>query len=143
MRMKRYMILYRRKNGKQNNLERAERWFCLFLCVGIMKYLFRETSEMFGMSRYYNVGGQNIDSVLLRYEEKTMKESIEMKLEEHGKKVIEKDSLSMDDINFLIYLLNRIEMKENAAAAKAEKEASDRVWREKMSNMIDMAVGGK
>ncbi len=92
------------------------------------------------MSRYYNVGGQNIDSALLRYEEKTMKESIEMKLEEHGKKVIEKDSLSMDDINFLIYLLNRIEMKENAAAAKAEREASDRAWREKMSGMID-AIG--
>lgn len=108
-----------------------------------MKYLFRETSEMFGMSRYYNVGGQNIDSVLLRYEEETMKESIEKKLEEHGKSVIEKDSLSMDDINFLIYLLNRIEMKENAVLAKAEKEASDRAWREKMSNMIDMAVGGK
>lgn len=33
------------------------------------KYLFRETSEMFGMSRYYNVGGQNIDSVLLRLTE--------------------------------------------------------------------------
>jgi len=32
-------------------------------------YLFRETSEMFGMSRYYNVGGQNIDSVLLRLTE--------------------------------------------------------------------------
>ena len=75
--------------------------------------------------------------------EETMKDLIEKKLEEHGKSVIEKDSLSMDDINFLIYLLNRIEMKENAEAAKAEKEASDRVWREKMSNMIDMAVGGK
>lgn len=81
-----------------------------------------------------------MDSALLRYEEETMKESIEKKLEEHGKSIIEKDSLSMDDINFLIYLLNRIEMKENAAAAKAEREASDRAWREKMSGMID-AIG--
>lgn len=92
------------------------------------------------MSRYYNVGGQNIDSVLLRYEEETMKESIEKKLEEHGKSIIEKDSLSMDDINFLIYLLNRIEMKENAAAAKAEQEAQNKLWRERINTMID-AVG--
>lgn len=69
-----------------------------------------------------------------------MKESIEKKLEEHGKKVIEKDSLSMDDINFLIYLLNRIEMKENAAAAKAEQETQNKLWSEKMNTMLD-AVG--
>ena len=29
---------------------------------------------MFGMSRYYSVGGQNIDSVLSCYKEETMKE---------------------------------------------------------------------
>ena len=62
------------------------------------------------------------------------------KLEEHGKSIIEKDSLSMDDINFLIYLLNRIEMKENAAAAKAEQEAQNKLWRERINTMID-AVG--
>lgn len=74
--------------------------------------------------------------------EKTMKDLIEKKLEKHGKSLIEKESLSMDDINFLIYLLNRIEMKENAVAAKAEKEASDRMWKERMSTMIDAAMGG-
>lgn len=57
-----------------------------------------------------------------------MKDLIEKKLEEHGRNVIAKDSLSMDDINFLIYLLNRIEMKEN------------KLWREKMNTMLD-AVG--
>lgn len=71
-----------------------------------------------------------------------MKDLIERKLEEHGKSVIEKETLSMDDINFLIYLLNRIEMKENAAAARAEKEASDRMWKERMSTMIETAMGG-
>lgn len=71
-----------------------------------------------------------------------MKDLIEKKLEKHGKSLIEKESLSMDDINFLIYLLNRIEMKENAVAAKAEKEASDRMWKERMSTMIDAAMGG-
>jgi hypothetical protein len=79
-------------------------------------------------------------SHLFAYKEETMKESIENKLEEHGKRVIEKDSLSMDDINFLIYLLNRIEMKENAAAAKAEQEAQNKLWRKKMNTMLD-AVG--
>lgn len=74
--------------------------------------------------------------------EKAMKDLIEKKLEEHGKSVIEKETLSMDDINFLIYLLNRIEMKENAAAARAEKEASDRMWKERMSTMIETAIGG-
>ena len=69
-----------------------------------------------------------------------MKDLIERKLEEHGKSVIEKESLSMDDINFLIYLLNRIEMKENAVAAKAEQEAQNKLWREKMNTMLD-AVG--
>lgn len=96
---------------------------------------------MFGMSRYYNVGGQNIDSVLSCYfKEETMKDLIEKKLEEHGKSVIEKETLSVDDINFLIYLLNRIEMKENAVAAKAEQEAQNKLWREKMNTMLD-AVG--
>lgn len=72
-----------------------------------------------------------------------MKDLIEKKLEEYGKKVIEKDTLSMDDINFLVYLLNRIEMKENAALAKAEQEASNRAWREKMTTMIETMGGVK
>lgn len=71
-----------------------------------------------------------------------MKDIIEKKLEKHGKSIIEKETLSMDDINFLIYLLNRIEMKENVATAKAEKEASDRMWKERMSTMIETAMGG-
>ncbi len=70
-----------------------------------------------------------------------MKELIEKKLEDHGRKILEKDDLSMDEINFIVFLLNRIEMKENTAAAKAEKEASDKLWREKMSTMIE-TLGG-
>lgn len=69
-----------------------------------------------------------------------MKDLIEKKLEEHGRSVIKKETLSMDDINFLIYLLNRIESKENAAAIKAEQETQNRLWREKMNTMLD-AVG--
>ena len=70
-----------------------------------------------------------------------MKDLIEKKLDEHARRVVEKENLTMDDINFLIYRLNRIEMKENAAATKAEKEASDRMWKERMSAMIE-TLGG-
>lgn len=73
--------------------------------------------------------------------EKAMKGLIEKKLEEHGKSVIEKESLSMDDINFLIYLLNRIEMKENAAVMKEEQKERDRLMREKMSTLIETTIG--
>lgn len=69
-----------------------------------------------------------------------MKDLIEKKLEEHGKSVIEKESLSMDDINFLIYLLNRIEMKENAAVMKEEQKERDRLMREKMSTLIETTI---
>lgn len=80
-----------------------------------------------------------------------MKDLIEKKLEEHGKSVIDKETLSMDDINFLIYLLNRIETKENAAAAKAneeilrsQQEANNKAWREHMYGMLEsMGNGGK
>lgn len=70
-----------------------------------------------------------------------MKDLIEKKLDEHARRVVEKENLTMDDINFLIYRLNHIEMKENAAATKAEKEASDRMWKERMSTMIE-TLGG-
>ncbi len=70
-----------------------------------------------------------------------MKDLIEKKLDEHARRVVEKENLTMDDINFLIYRLNRIEMKENAVATKAEKEASDRMWKERMSTMIE-TLGG-
>ncbi len=70
-----------------------------------------------------------------------MKDLIEKKLEEHGKSVIEKETLSMDDINFLIYLLNRIEIKENAAVMKEEQKERDRIMREKMSTLIETTIG--
>lgn len=72
-----------------------------------------------------------------------MKELIEKKLEEHAKTVVEKASLSMDDINFLIYMLNRFEMKENAVAARVEKEASEKAWRDRMTAMLDTTIGGR
>ena len=72
-----------------------------------------------------------------------MKELIEKKLEEHAKTVVEKESLSMDDINFLICMLNRAEIKENAEAARMEKEASEKAWRDRMTAMLDTTIGGR
>ena len=106
-----------------------------------MKYLFRETSEMFGDKPLLRRKMGSLRAAhLFAYKEETMKESIEKKLEEHGKQILEKENLSVDEINFLVFLLNRIEMKENAAAAKAEQEAQNKLWREKMNTMLD-AVG--
>lgn len=66
-----------------------------------------------------------------------LKEKIEKKLEEYAEGIIAKENPSIEDINFIVFLLNRIEIKENAEIAKAEKEQSDKLWKEKMSTMID------
>lgn len=66
-----------------------------------------------------------------------MKEKIENKLEEYAEGIIAKENPTMEEINFIVFLLNRIEMKENAELAKAEKEQSDKLWKEKMSTMLD------
>lgn len=66
-----------------------------------------------------------------------LKEKIEKKLEEYAESIIAKENPTMEDINFIVFLLNRIEIKENAEIAKAEKEQSDKLWKEKMSTMID------
>lgn len=70
-----------------------------------------------------------------------MKEKIEAKLFEHAEKILEKETLTTDEVNFIIFLLNRIEMKENSEAMKKEKEVSDKLWREKMANIINMSGG--
>lgn len=70
-----------------------------------------------------------------------MKERIEAKLFEHADKILEKENLTVEEINFIIFLLNRIEMKESSDLAKIEKELSDRMWKEKMVSMIEMAGG--
>lgn len=70
-----------------------------------------------------------------------MKEKIEAKLFEHADKILEKETLTTEEMNFIIFLLNRIEMRENSEAMKREKEVSDKLWREKMANIIDMAGG--
>lgn len=73
-----------------------------------------------------------------------MKESIETKLEEHGKKIIDKEELSMDDVNFLVYLLNRLECKEaqriskeNEELLKAQQEANNKAWRDHIFGMLE------
>ncbi len=73
-----------------------------------------------------------------------MKELIESKLEEHGKKILDKEELSMDDVNFLIFWMNRLECKEaqriskeNEEKLKAQQEANNKAWREHMYGMLE------
>ncbi|MCM1057252.1 MAG: hypothetical protein NC517_06565 [Firmicutes bacterium] len=73
-----------------------------------------------------------------------MKELIEKKLEEYGKKILAKSEMSMDDVNFLVFWMNRLEMKEKAEAAKAneeilreKQEANNKAWREHMFGMLE------
>ncbi len=70
-----------------------------------------------------------------------MKEKIEAKLFEHAERILKKETLTVEEMNFIIFLLNRIEMKENSESMRKEKEVSDKLWREKMANIIDMAGG--
>lgn len=69
---------------------------------------------------------------------------IEKKLEEHAKKILDKKELSMDDINFLIFLMNRLENKEAIRSSKENKEklrlqqeTNNKAWREHMYAMLE------
>lgn len=75
--------------------------------------------------------------VLLSERKKNMKEAIENKLKEHLEMVLRKDYLLADDLNFLVFMLNRIETKEIQEMEKEEREKSNQQWREKMKNMIE------
>lgn len=70
-----------------------------------------------------------------------MKENIEKKLEEFANAIIKKENPTMEEINFIVFMLNRIEIKENSEAAKADKEKSDKEWKERMANLIGMTGG--
>lgn len=69
---------------------------------------------------------------------------IEKKLEEHAKKILDKKELSMDDINFLIFLMNRLENKESIRSSKEneeklrlQQETNNKAWREHMYAMLE------
>ena len=65
-----------------------------------------------------------------------MKDRIEKKLEEYANLIIEKENATMEEINFIVYMLNRIEAKEQVEESRLNKEKSDKEWREKMANLI-------
>ena len=65
-----------------------------------------------------------------------MKDRIEKKLEEYANSIIEKENVTMEEINFIVYMLNRIEAKEQAEETRLYKEKYDKEWRERMANMI-------
>ena len=65
-----------------------------------------------------------------------MKDRIEKKLEEYANSIIEKENVTMDEINFIVYMLNKIEAKEQAEESRMNKEKSDKEWRKRMTNLI-------
>lgn len=72
-----------------------------------------------------------------------MKENIEKRLKKYAEFLIDKEELSMEEINFLVFCMNRIEMKENEMECKIRREESNQKWRENMLGMIDtLAKGG-
>lgn len=71
-----------------------------------------------------------------------MKEKIEKKLEEYAEGIITKENPTMEDINFIVFLLNRIEGKENAEQMKIERENSNKQYKEAMANLIGGAFNG-
>ncbi len=73
-----------------------------------------------------------------------MKNKIIEKLTNHAKSLLSKDSLAMDDVNFLIFWMNRLEnqeaqaaYKENEEKLKAEQKEKDDAWKKTMQSMID------
>ena len=66
-----------------------------------------------------------------------MKEKIEKRLEEYADTLVAKETLSAEDVNFLVFMLNRYEMKEANAALADEKKKSNEEWRKRMNAMIE------
>lgn len=72
-----------------------------------------------------------------------MKEKIKKRIERYAELLIDKEELSMEEINFLVFWMNRIEMKENELECKKSREESNQKWRENMLGMIDtLSQGG-
>lgn len=68
-----------------------------------------------------------------------MKEKIEKKFEEFADSIMQKENPTLEEVNFLVYLLNRIEIKENQQKLDEEKRKSDldnKEWRAKMFGML-------
>lgn len=70
-----------------------------------------------------------------------MKNKIEKKLESYADSIMSKESVTMEEINFLVYMLNKIEAKEREEEAKLDKEKADKEWREKIASLTGM-IGG-
>lgn len=68
-----------------------------------------------------------------------MKSVIETKLEEYTKKIIEKPELTEKEIDFLVYMLTRIETKEEEEKFEKQKIETSKM----ISYMSEMMKGDK
>lgn len=73
-----------------------------------------------------------------------MKSKIEEKLSNCVSKLLDKDDLTTDEINFLVFWMNRLEAIERIELSKAEEEKmqkekakSNEAWKQSMYSMIE------
>lgn len=73
-----------------------------------------------------------------------MKEKIEKKLNDCVSKLLDKKDLTTDEINFLVFWMNRLEAIERFELSKAEEEKlqeekakSNEAWKQSMYSMIE------
>jgi hypothetical protein len=66
-----------------------------------------------------------------------MKEKIIKKLEEVAVNIIGKKEPTMEEVNFIVFYLSRLETKEAAEKAQIEKEIYDKEWKDRMRNLVE------
>lgn len=72
-----------------------------------------------------------------------MKDRIIERLESHIDKLIQKDELSPEEVQFLNYWLGRIEMQEKEEESKRLANENNLRWQEGMKSMLDtLNTGG-
>jgi hypothetical protein len=72
-----------------------------------------------------------------------MKEKIIKKLEEMAINIISKKEPTMEEVNFIIFYLSRIEAKEASEKAEIEREIHDKEWKNKMRNLMEGIANDK
>jgi menaquinone-dependent protoporphyrinogen IX oxidase len=72
-----------------------------------------------------------------------MKEKIIKKLEEVAIGIIGKKELTMEEVNFIVFYLSRIEAKEAAEKAEIEREIHDKEWKGRMKELMGGMLNDK
>lgn len=71
-----------------------------------------------------------------------MKDKIINKLNDYAEYLMDKETLTFEEVNFLIYWMQRIECKEQQEADKVDREQNNARWKESMMAILDRGMGG-